>query len=177
MSTCFRGSAAGRGSHRFPPPSSLRLLTHPPSPSTRPQRWPLPRWPNLHRSRPEERRLSHAAPLQRRAPPPRPGTPPLSLAASELTAPARAPRPSSCKRHLVLQLPAPENLAPESLAMRVTPTLQETTNRAELTERASSSLTAKDKRPARRHLTSLPRCAAQLALWLLRLLRTRPCGS
>lgn len=157
-----------------PPTPAFSLPAYPPA---RPLLWSLPRWPSLHSSRPEARRLSHAAPLQRRAPPPRPGTPPLSLAASELKAPAQAPTPSSCERHLVLRLPARENLAPESPTIRMTLTLQETMYRAELIERASSSLTAKEKSPARRHLTSPPRCAAQLALWLLRLHGTLPCGS
>lgn len=67
-----------------------------------------------------QQQTGSAAPVPRRttatarhAPPPRPGSPPLSLAASALTAPARAPWPSSCKRHLVPRLPAPENLAPQ----------------------------------------------------------------
>lgn len=54
----------------------------------------------------------HCNGAPRPAPPPRPGSPPLSPAASALTAPARASWPSSCKRHLVPRLSAPENLAP-----------------------------------------------------------------
>lgn len=96
----------------------------------------------------------HCNGAPRPAPPPRPGSPPLSPAASALTAPARASWPSSCKRHLSHGSRHRRTWLPESLATREASTLQETTCRAELTERASGSLTAKEKRPARRHLTS-----------------------
>lgn len=116
------------------PPSSL------PSP-TRPPPGPLPRWPNLRSSRPEARRLSHAAPLQRRGTP-RPHAPARRLCPWP---PQRSqPRPERLGRRPTSAILSHgsrhrRTWLPESLATREAPTLQETTCRAELTEKASSA--------------------------------------
>lgn len=98
-------------------PAALRASVANPAarPPARPPLQPLPRWPNLRRRRrPEAPRQPHAAPLQRRAPPP---TPRLAAAfvpgrlQGSRRAPARGAQ-APCKRHLVLRLPAPENPVP-----------------------------------------------------------------